>query len=86
MRKAIEARRAKQEARAAAIERGELQVEDPREARLKAMKSGKSFLAEDSAKSAKVKSPMQEAAALVAAKPAPRMSLFGSRKGKKERL
>ena len=35
MRAAIEARRAKQEARAAAIERGELAVEDPREKRLR---------------------------------------------------
>ena len=35
MRAAIEARRAKAEARAAAIERGELTVEDPREKRLR---------------------------------------------------
>ena len=35
---AIEARRVKQEARAAAIERGELAVEDPRERRLREQK------------------------------------------------
>ena len=38
MRKAIEARRAKQEARAKAIEAGELAVEDPREKRLREQK------------------------------------------------
>eukprot|EP00966_Prymnesium_polylepis_P044370 1028171-Prymnesium_polylepis.1 len=41
LRAAIEARRAKQEARARAIEAGEMSVEDPREKRLKEMKSGK---------------------------------------------
>ena len=35
---AIEARRVKQEARAAAIERGELEVEDPRDRRLREQK------------------------------------------------
>ena len=38
MRMAIEARRAKAEARAAAIERGDVAVEDPREARERALK------------------------------------------------
>ena len=38
MRKAIEARRAKAEARAKAIEAGELTVEDPREKKLREVK------------------------------------------------
>ena len=41
MLRAIEAQRLKREARAAAIERGEIVVEDPREAREKAMKAQK---------------------------------------------
>ena len=35
---AIQARKAKQEARAKAIEAGQMELEDPREARIKAMK------------------------------------------------
>ena len=89
---AIEARRLKQEERARAIEAGEVEVEDPREKRLREMKanagkgppapglpSSRSAKSSPEGSSKEGKGSSKEASS----KPAPRMSMFGGKKGKK---